>query len=86
MHADNTSYPVEIRVQGQCTINCRLFQGVHLVHAVRGRALMNCLINKREFLNNRGPITQELCKEIGAWWDELLVKSVIQQERIKSLL
>jgi len=35
MHADNSSNPVEIGVEGQCTISCRLNQVVQVVHAVR---------------------------------------------------
>ena len=35
MHAENSSYPVEIGVQGQCTINCKLVQVVQVVHAVK---------------------------------------------------
>ena len=48
MHAKNKSYPVEIGVQGQCTISCRLFRGVHMVHAVKGRELVNYAIPWRK--------------------------------------
>ena len=35
MHAWNANYIVEIGVQGQCTISCRNFQVIQMVHAVK---------------------------------------------------
>lgn len=53
MHAENSTYPVEIGVQGQCTISCKQLQFVQVVHAVKEgpkeiaqSKLVNFLINR----------------------------------------
>ena len=35
MHAENSSYPVEIEIQGKCNISCRLFQVVYVLHEAK---------------------------------------------------
>jgi len=58
MHADNLSYLVEIGVEGKCTINCKLFQVVQVVHAVRDWPKGITQSRLRNFLINRDLIPQ----------------------------
>ena len=52
------SYPTEIGVQGQCIISGIIIQIVQLVHAVRGRHMMDCAIMDKEFQHLRGDNSQ----------------------------
>jgi len=73
MHANNSSYLVEIGVQGQCSISCRKFQIVQVMHA--DRKIPNKIVQFKlvNFLINRGLILKETtqrkrslaCRKIG---------------------
>ena len=39
MHVRSKSYPLEIGVQGHCTINCIIIIIIQVVHAIKGRPM-----------------------------------------------
>jgi len=49
MHVNFGKDPVDIRVQGQCTINCIIFRVVQMVHAISRRPMMDCTVVVRDF-------------------------------------
>jgi len=51
MHVTSKEDPVEIRVQGQCTISCIIFQVVQMVHAISRSPMMDCAVMLRDFPN-----------------------------------
>jgi len=58
MHEENSNYPVEIGGQGQCTINCKLFQVVQFMHAVREGPIGIVQCKLKIFLINKGLISK----------------------------
>lgn len=59
MHVDNSSYTVEIGVQGKCIINCRQLQIVQVMHAVKERPNGVAQFKLGNFLITRGLIPKE---------------------------
>ena len=51
MHVRYEIYPVDIGVQGQCTIDGIIIQIIQVVHAFKGRPMMDCVIPLRNFYN-----------------------------------
>ena len=65
MHAENLSYSVELEIQNQFNISCRLVMSVQVLHAVKYPTLGIVQSIGGKFLKNGGLIPQDLCK--GIW-------------------